>query len=168
MTSATPGTLEGHACHLGGLLGNFQSLEILIRIYLFKLPGARPSGVAHGVDLFEFQVGTMVDESDVTSYYSLGQLMDKFNARAVASGSPQIDRELVKIRDALAHGRVSAVAPSETLRLVKFGPPRQGKVRIEFNETLSVDWLVAQKRRVFQAIETVHAHMPPEQPPASL
>jgi hypothetical protein len=164
MEAAAPGVLEEHALHVGGLVGNLQSLEIIIRFFLSALPAARPSGVAYGIDLFAFPVGTVLDESDLTSYESFGDLIDRFNEHASANKIPAIDRSLVKLRDAIAHGRVSAVAPSDQLRLVKFGPPRDGKVRIEFNEMMTSAWLIEQKQRVFRAIEIVCAHMPAERP----
>jgi hypothetical protein len=160
MTSAAaPGVLEAHALHLGGLVGNLQSLEIMIRFFLSALPAARPTGVAYGIDLFGFSVGTVLDESDITSYESLGELIDRFNEHATANKTPAIDSTLVKLRDAIAHGRVSALAPSDQLRLVKFGPPRDGKVRIEFNEMMTTAWLIEQKQRVFRAIEVVRERL---------
>jgi hypothetical protein len=162
MAAALPGVLEAHALHVGGLVGNLQSLEILIRFFLSGLPSARPTGVAYGIDLFAFPVGTVLDESDLTSYESLGELIDRFNEHASANKMSAVDRSLVSLRDAIAHGRVSAVAPSDQLRLVKFGPPRNGKVKIEFNEMMTPAWLIEQKQRVFRAIEIVCAHMPVE------
>jgi hypothetical protein len=160
--NAEPGLLETHAFHLGGLVGNLQSLEIMIRFHLSALPSARPIGVGYGIDVFSFPVGTTLDESDLTSYESLGELIDRYNSHAVAEQTPILDRTLVRLRDAIAHGRVSAVAPSDELRLIKFGPARKGKVRIEFNEMMTSAWLIEQKQRVFRAIQIVCAHMPPE------
>jgi hypothetical protein len=164
MEDAKPGLLETHALHLGGLVGNLQSLEIMIRFHLSALPSARPTGVGYGIDLFSFPVGTTLDESDLTSYESLGDLIDRYNSHAAADQRPILDRTLVKLRDAIAHGRASAVAPSAELRLIKFGPARKGRVRIEFNEMMTSAWLIEQKQRVFRAIQIVCAHMPSEQP----
>jgi hypothetical protein len=160
MEKAKPGVLEAHALHLGGLVANLQSLEILIRLYLSALPGARPYGVPRGVDLFAFPLGTLLDESDLTSYETLGDLIDRYNALATADSRPTVDRELVRLRDAVAHGRVSAAPPSDELRLIKFGPPRKGKVRIEFNQIMTTAWLIEQKQRAFRAMEIVYSNMP--------
>ena len=46
-----------HEAHLGGLIGNFQSLELLIRAYLQRLPSAKAIGVAHGTDIWKLPVG---------------------------------------------------------------------------------------------------------------
>ena len=71
-------------------------------------------------------------------------------------GVERIDGALVEIRDALAHGRVSAAIPDDNLRLLKFSTPARGRVRVTFNETLSSAWFTAQKRRVIEAIQSVY------------
>jgi hypothetical protein len=154
-------TLDEHATHLGGLLGNFQSLEFCLRMFLQKLPSARPIGIPYGTDIYSFPVGASLPESEWTNYDSLGQLIDKYNAEGAKQALPPIDRTLVEIRDALAHGRVSAASVTVNLRLLKFSRPTNGQVCITFNEALSSAWFIAQKKRVFDAIETVAKSMPP-------
>lgn len=149
-------TLESHALHLGGLIGNFQSLEFLLRAFLHKQPNARPLGLPYGTDIYLSPVGTALAENDFTSYDTLGQLIDKFNAVAAAGNLPNVDRTLVDIRDALAHGRVSASGEDEQLRLIKFGRPSNGQVRVEFNVEMSDAWLIEQKRKVFEAMMVVY------------
>jgi hypothetical protein len=149
-------TLESHALHLGGLIGNFQSLEFVLRAFLHKQPNARPLGAPYGTDIYLSPVGTTLAESDITSFDSLGQLIDKYNVVAASRNLPNVDRTLVDIRDALAHGRVSAPAESERLRLIKYGRPSNGRVRVEFNVEMSGAWLIEQKRRVFEAMIAVH------------
>jgi hypothetical protein len=130
-------TLDDHARGLGGLLGNFHSLEFVLRVFLNRLPGARPMGVPPGTDIYLSPVGTELPENDMTSYDSLGQLFAKFNAEMVKRGKAQLDMRLVELRDALAHGRVSAAMPDDTLRLIKFDKPRNGRVRVTFNELMT-------------------------------
>jgi hypothetical protein len=110
--------LDQHAIQLGGLVASFQSLEFLLRLFLQKLPSARPLGIPHGTDVYSYPVGTELPESELTSYDSLGQLIDKYNAEMRRRGHLQIDPTLVEIRDALAHGRVSAGTIDENLRLL--------------------------------------------------
>ena len=131
-------TLDEHARHLGGLLGNFQSLEFILRAFLQTLPNARPIGVPHGTDLYSFPVGADLPENELTSYDSLGQLIDKFNAEMKKRGLAIIDKSLIDVRDALAHGRVSASSVTDTLRLLKFSKPADGRVRVTFNRNLAV------------------------------
>jgi hypothetical protein len=77
-------------------------------------------GIPNGNDLYSFSVGQNLPESDLTSYASLGALIAKYNDTAQEQGLTKIDDTLVEIRDALAHGRVSAELTSDTLRLIKF------------------------------------------------
>lgn len=144
--------LDEHARHLGGLIGNLQSLEFLLRIALSKLPGARGRGVLSGQDFYLSPVDSFLPENDLTSYDSLGELISKFNKEMDKQGKLKIDESLVAIRDALAHGRVSASAPDETLRLLKFDKPQDGRVRVVFNEELSEAWFMRHKNRVRDAI----------------
>lgn len=154
-------TLDDHARGLGGLLANFHSLEFVLRIFLNRLPGARPMGVLYGTDIYLSPVGTELPENDITSYDSLGQLFAKFNAEMVKRGKAQLDLTLVDLRDALAHGRVSAAVPDDTLRLIKFDKPQDGKVRVTFNELTTEQWFTAQKARVIAALKLAHGQVEP-------
>ena len=118
--------LAKHVQGLGKLLGNFHSLEFLLRIFLYKLPSAASSGVAYGTDIYSLPVGTELAECALTDYDSLGQLIDKFNSEMERRTLPQIDRTLVEVRDAVAHGRVSTSAKDQPLRLLKFSKPCAG------------------------------------------
>ena len=152
--------LNEHARHLGGLLANLQSLELLIRVYLSKQPGARSIGPV-GTDIFSHPVGTIVPESDMTSYDSLTQLITKFNLSMEQQGKPIIDTSLIALRDALAHGRISADLADENLRLVKYDKPINGNVRVSFNAQMTEHWFSSNKVRVLEAMALVHAEMQP-------
>ncbi len=152
--------LDEYARKLGALIANLHSFEFVLRAYLAKRPGAQPIGVAHGVDIFEQPVGTVFDESDLTSYDSLGQFLRKFNADMRQQGAAQVDEDLINLRDALAHGRVSASAQGDTLRLIKFDQrDAQGRVRLKFTALLTADWFSAQTKRVYEAIALVDSKM---------
>ena len=154
-------TLDEHARHLGGLFANLQSLEFLLRVFLSRLPGARPMGVPHGTDIYSFPVGSELPDNDMTSYDSLTQLLAKFNREMKLRGAPEIDDGLIDLRDALAHGRVSAAVGDENLRLLKFDKPIDGKVRITFNEVMTEEWFTGQKARVLAAIKQVYQQIEP-------
>jgi hypothetical protein len=153
-------TLDEHARQLGGLVGNFQSLEFVLRAFLQGLPTARPIGIPRGTDIYSFPVGTELPENEMTSYESLDQLIYRFNSEMKKRGLPEIDRTLVEVRDALAHGRVSAASMNDNLRLLKFDRPVNGRVRVTFNEQLSESWFVTQRKRVYEAIQSVAKVMP--------
>jgi hypothetical protein len=149
-------TIENHALDLGKLVGNLHSLEFCLRTFLQKMPTARPTGLPWGVDVYSFPVGTELVESELTSFDSLAALIDKVNAELFRQGSSErVDRSLVELRDALAHGRISANAENETLRLLKFNKPNSGRVQITFNQVMSKEWFAEQQKRVFSSIEIV-------------
>ncbi len=146
---------DQHAVHLGGLVGNFQSLEFALRAFLQGLPTARPIGIPQGTDIYSFLVGTELPENELTSYDSLGELIKKFNAEMERRDLSKIDPALVDVRDALAHGRVSARTPNDNLRLLKFDKAKNGKVRVVFNQKLTEEWFLRQKTRIYEAIQFV-------------
>ncbi len=142
-------------------MGNFQSLEFMLRSFLQRLPTARPIGILEGKDIYSFPVGAELPVSELTSADSLGPLIDKFNKEVNKYDLAGIDREIVKIRDALAHGRISACDPRDNLRLLKLSRHRdnESQVRVEFNEAMTESWFVDQKRRVTDAIQLVSEAM---------
>lgn len=154
-------TMDEHAKQLGQLLGNFQSLEFILRAFLQGLPSARPVGIPYGTNIYSFPVGTELPESELTSYDPLGKLIEKFNAEMSTRGLSGIDPKLVEVRDALAHGRVSAASVDDNLRLLKFDRPVNGRVRVVFNERLTEAWFASQKKRVYEAIQFVAKNTKP-------
>jgi len=153
--------MDDHAKRLGQLLGNLQSLEFALRAFLQALPSARPLGIPHGTDIYAFPVGSEVPESEITSYDSLGKLIEKFNAEMSIRGLSGIDPGLVEIRDALAHGRVSSASEHDNLRLLKFDRPVNGRVRVVFNEIMTEAWFAGQKKRVYEALLFVTKNIKP-------
>ena len=145
-------TSDYHPTQLGQLLANFQSLEFVLRAFLQGLATARPLGIPYGIDIYIYPVGSEVPESELTSYDSLGKLIEKFNDEMNIRGLPNIDPGIVEIRDALAHGRISSAFPNDYLRLIKFDKPIDGKVRVAFNELMTDTWFATQKKRVKDAL----------------
>ena len=153
--------IDEHAKQLGQLLGNFQSLEFILRGFLQALPTARPLGIPYGTDTYRFPIGTELPESELTSYDSLSKLIEKCNAEMSKRGLSGIDPGLVEIRDALAHGRVSSASFDDNLRLLKFDRPVDRKVRVVFNEEMTDAWFAAQKKRFYEAIQLVKNSIKP-------
>lgn len=144
---------HAHAEHLGGVIGNLQSLEFSIRLCLSQRPDS-PVRNAYTDDFRNAPVGTLVAESDMSSYAPLGQLIKKFNELFGSLGST-IDPALVDLRDALAHGRVFAGPDDEHFRIVKFDRPVNGAARLSYNQVMTEDWFLESKRRVRDAIHAV-------------
>jgi hypothetical protein len=145
---------ENHVLDLGKLIANLQGLELTLRAHLSytgKWPQDKP-----GVDLYSRKVGEKVPLTIVTSYHSLRDLINEFNA-ARPSGSPALPTELVDVRDALAHGRISAAEIGNALRLIKFSRPEPGatEVTITHNELMNTEWFKKQIRLALAAMKIV-------------
>ena len=76
-----------HALGLGRLMGNLQSLEATIRIFLAR---------------------TDPSINSIINGDTFGPLVDKYNDQLTADEPYSIDRQVVTIRNALAHGLVFA------------------------------------------------------------
>ncbi|WP_219726504.1 hypothetical protein [Burkholderia humptydooensis] len=145
--------LDEHSNLLGKLHGNLSSLEATLRLFLSH--DARARGAPHQGD-WNRGIGEEVDETPMTDWRSLGQLIDDFNT---ISGRRDlgvvIDRGIVAIRDAFAHGRIILHEGDADMRLVKFSRPVRGRVKVEFNQLLTADWLGEQIRRARDAMFSV-------------
>jgi hypothetical protein len=146
--------LERHSCDLGKLVGNFQTLEYILRWFLYQEEGA--PGIPVGVDWHSLSIGDQLPVNALTNFDSLGSLIDKFN-RIVGRTNPEllIDRALVDLRDALAHGRVSAPMGTADVRLMKFGKPIDGFVSTVFSAKLTSEWMEERRTDVMAAVRKV-------------
>lgn len=145
---------QQHAFHLGGLIGNLQSLEIAMRLALAQLPGSVVKDT-YGDDFRNAPVGTRVPISNLSSYASLRELINAFNI--AFTPATRLDLSLVTLRDALAHGRVFAGPCEEEFRIVKFAKPSKGalEVAVEYSAVMNEAWFIENKTRVRSAMETV-------------
>jgi hypothetical protein len=146
---------------LGKLVMSLQTLEVAIRVFLGGQPGARPWGWKYGTSVYSCGAGTELDESDFTSYDSLPRLIGRYNEVARPQGLPELGKEVVEVRDALAHGRLLGHGPGAVLRLIKFSrPQKNGRVRVEFNEEPTLAWFVARHAEVKRAYDAVLKSLP--------
>jgi hypothetical protein len=81
----------------------------------------------------------------MTDYRALGELIDAYNAIAPEHA---IDRTVVDLRDALAHGRVSAPHPTDDFVLLKFDRPSGGFTRVAYAQAVTEEWLAQEEARV--------------------
>ena len=147
---------EMYVKKLGQIWANFYSLEMSLRTFL-ALRDDREA-LKEGQSFNTLVVGDQVGENPTTDYGSLGQLIDRFNE--VAPEKRRIDRSLVDLRDALAHGRVWSVDGSFPLRLLKFDRPQKGLVRVTWASSLTEEWLDEQRQRLFDALVRAHVGAP--------
>jgi hypothetical protein len=150
-----------YAEKLGRLQGNLLSLEFVLRAFLvndalmYTVEGGVSQAFPQHSSLDKLKVGDCVPVNAFTNYDTLGQLIAKYNTRVNrAANDLCIDAELVDVRDAIAHGRVSAPDIAEPLHLLKFSKPEPGinSVRVTHSIFLTAAWLSSQIKRVGEAI----------------
>ena len=138
---------------LGRLMGNFWSLEWMLRNVLYLL-GHPPHNAMAPRPLFAANEGDTFPVNALTSYASLRQLIDAYNTTT----AKPIDPALVSLRDTLAHGRVLCADDAwVNLSLMKFSRPENDKVTVETRYDLTLDWMNEQIARVGSALDLVLA-----------
>ena len=120
--------LPEHLEKLGKAVLNLQALEFLLRLFLYQ--------VNKEENWFPKYKQSNVHINSLTDYSSFCELITRFNKKSQFS----IDRnKIVNLRNAIAHGRVFKEGENP-LRLVKFGPPKDGFVSNEYDEYLDEEW----------------------------
>jgi hypothetical protein len=138
MSEDTPGQkLLKYTELLGMCWGNFNSLELMLRVFLTKKAGATETG-------FGISEGDECAISPMTDFRSFRELVKDYNAQ-VAQGESLLDAErIARFRDAMAHGRVLSRSQSfDQLIVYKFSKPDKNRavVRLEIKESLTVQYL---------------------------
>ncbi len=131
-----------HALRLGKLLGNLQSLEVLLRLYLQKASPTSKPGKSKKLSYWELGEGDEVDEDEFTNFDSLGQLIKKYNDQ-IAQTEPtlSVDMQIVDIRNLLVHGRVAGTGEdTTTLKILKFTKPNSGKAVVTASVLMEERW----------------------------
>jgi hypothetical protein len=95
----------------------------------------------------------------MTNFASLGWLITEYNAKLNAEERDtfMLDDSSVRVRDAFAHGRLTAPAKQFPLTLWKFGPVKSGRVPIEYNQVLAIEWLDDTWKKIHNQKELVDA-----------
>jgi hypothetical protein len=132
---------QDHIQGVGAIITNFLALETVIRLFLANLHGQKPRLPAAG--------DQSAEKNYLTNFLSLGGLIDEYNAGLSDQESElKVDRVLVDVRNAFAHGRLLSVGDVYPATLYKFGIARNGSVPIECQLVLSQDWLAHMKLRI--------------------
>jgi hypothetical protein len=141
---------KDHSLRVGYIHTNLAALETSLRYFLLKANGQVFSSPKAG--------DADAPVNYITKFASLGGLIEEYNgALTPLEGAYNITDESVRIRDALAHGRLVAPANDFPLTLWKFGEEQPGRVPIEYNEVLTVDWLDKTWKMINQQKELVDA-----------
>jgi hypothetical protein len=123
----------------------------MVRQVLYRL-GHQPHTSMGPRPLLAANVGDSFPVNALTSYDSLGQLIEAYNATA----SIKIDLSLVRLRDTLAHGRVLCADDVWVkFSLMKFTRPESGSVTVETRYDLTLDWMDKQIARTSEALHAV-------------
>ena len=148
---------EKHPLNLGKLLVNFQSLEFALRGFLVNNEIASGIASSQALNLNEMNRGDIVPENAFTNWDTLKQLIEKYNSNPqILSAGLIVDETLVDIRDAIAHGRVSAPTPSASPKLLKFNKPKGNQVEVTFSVSMTKEWFGEQIKRAYNAVLKVN------------
>jgi hypothetical protein len=140
-----------HVAGVGAIVTNLQALETSLRFFL---------GRRYNQDLeFPKPADTSARQSYLTAFAPLGELIEDYNKSLTSAEEHfKIDFDAVRLRDALAHGRlVLPEPPVWPATLWKFGKVKEGRMPVEFCKTLTVDWMREQYTRIQKQHDTVVA-----------
>jgi hypothetical protein len=138
-----------HVVGVGAIVTNLQALETSLRFFL---------GRRYDQDLeFPKPGDTAGRQSYLTVFASLGELIESYNKSLTpAEEHFKIDFDAVRIRDALAHGRlVLPEPPTWPATLWKFGKMKDGRMPVEFCKSLTVDWMKDQYTKIQKQHDSV-------------
>lgn len=149
---------DNHASHLGKLVGNLQSLEALLRVYLLNIAHKQTPPMSVGPSYWSLSVGDVVAEDAFTNFDSLGALIGKFNSDVQSRDvTLRVDPAVIPLRDLLAHGRLAADSPDPSrLKIVKFDKPDGGNVKVVASALMDEAWFKAKNDLVIRQLQNVH------------
>jgi hypothetical protein len=125
--------VEEHTQWVGAIVTNLQALETTLRYFLLRLRNQDPQFPKVG--------DHDAKKTYLTRSLSLGQVINKYNRVLTKDeGKFKVDFSVVHIRDAFAHGRL-LTTEGLPFRLWKFASAKQGRVKIDFSEELTLEWL---------------------------
>lgn len=145
--------LEEYATRLGALVANLLSLEFLLRRFLYARHSVPHAPLSKAQQLHRLVVGDEVPLNALTDYSTLGTLISRYNSQVALSA--RVDASLAELRDAIAHGRISAPNTRSGLVLLKFAKPLGDTTRVTHSEALSRVWFAHQTTRLEAALRTV-------------
>jgi len=142
--------------HIGTIVTNLQSLEFALRLLLYELERVEKQCPASNLEFHQLRENDWIEENPLTNYDSLEIVINKCNAEMdKRDESEHIDKSLVNLRDAFAHGRVLSLQPMGPFRLLKFSRPNHGKVQVIFCVEMTPEWIKSQVRRTYEEVQKV-------------
>ena len=133
--------LDKYELYIGKFWVNFNSLELLLRIYLCRSNNEDEVGL-------EAVAGEECPVSHLTNYDSFVSLAKKYNEKVEDTEKIEI-QELNRFRDLIAHGRV-VTKDQLPVTVIKYERPKQGSknVKVSDHQVLTFDYL---KQRITEA-----------------
>jgi hypothetical protein len=144
-----------YALALGKLFGNLGSLDVALRAALYAAHPSIPGPFRNAQPYTSLNVGDQVEENWITKHCYLSDLVSAYNTLRSELGRPQqtIDLGIVDLRNALAHGFVTAPAAGGTLTLMKFGKGRAPRsLQVTAKIEMTPEWMAEQMMRVRDAL----------------
>jgi hypothetical protein len=125
---------EEHTQGIGAIFTNLAALETVLRYFMAYVKNEEP--------VFPEAGDKQVKKSYLTRSIALQNLIQNYNAALRAGESAySIDKkEIVRIRNAFAHGRILTTTELPA-RLWNFIGSKDGNIDIEFDQELNADWL---------------------------
>jgi hypothetical protein len=151
---ATPYDLQYPAL-IGRLFGNLSMLEISLRVALYLMDTPEAERFSVGWKVASLSVGDELQDCWITSWSYLSDLVAAYNERHAKLGLEQVDAGIVDLRNALAHGCISAETPAAPYTLIKFDRPRGGVARVAEKHVMTFEWIGEQTRRTAAASRAV-------------
>jgi len=141
---------DDHALGVGRIVTNLQSLEFYLRMFFCAANGEQPRLPAPGdVD---------VEMTTLTNFASLTWLVDQYNQQlSEREQEYKVDRDVVSLRDTLAHGRLLGMRPEFPMTIYKFGRDAEGRVPVELCVEVSEEWLTQKMQLVHDQVFKIAA-----------
>ena len=141
-------TLEEYALKIGKFWVNFNTLELLLRVYLTKHYNESEVGL-------ELEVSETCEVTHLTNYDTFEVLARKYNSLVDSEQRLEVT-SVARLRDALAHGRVTTKT-QVPMTVIKYSKPQKnsGKVLVEFKETLSAEYFDQAKDDLIKMITLI-------------
>jgi hypothetical protein len=104
-------------------------------------------------------VGEEIPETWLTTWRYFTELMAEYNRRCQLEGRAGVDAGVGELRNALAHGSLTAASADEPVTLIRYDRPREGTVRVTEKHVVTLEWLTRQSDRVAGAAAIVLRHL---------
>jgi hypothetical protein len=129
-----------HTLNLGAVFSNLLSLDFILRVAIEWLEERRPI-------VGPYRECEWISRTPVTDPASLWPMLERFNELVPDPGDRLDSARLVRLRDAVAHGRMYAPEPETPLTLVKFGlrPDSQDRIHVDTVLRMTDEWFAEQR-----------------------